>query len=56
LIEDSGGTTIFITPGVQYVTRKFIAEVAVQVPVVQNLKGNALENDFVIRAGFRIHF
>lgn len=56
VIGDSGGTTIFITPGVQYVTRKLIAEVAVQVPVVQNLNGTALENDVVIRAGFRIHF
>ncbi len=55
-IGDSGGTTIFITPGIQYVTRKLIAEVGVQVPVMQNLNGTALENDVVIRAGFRIHF
>ena len=56
LIEDSGGTTIFITPGVQYVTRKFIVEVAVQVPFVQNLRGNALETGSVIRVGFRVNF
>ena len=54
--DNSGGTTVFLTPGVQYVTRKIIVEVAIQVPVVQNLKGGALENDFTIRGGFRINF
>ncbi len=56
LVDDSGGTTVFITPGVQYATRKLIAEIAVQIPIVQNLKGNTLENDFVVHAGFRINF
>ncbi len=55
-LENSGGTTVFLTPGVQYVTRKIIAEIAVQIPVVQNLNGSALENDFMIRGGFRINF
>ena len=55
-VDASGGTTIFLTPGLQYVTRKVIAEVALQVPVVQNLNGTALENDFMIRGGFRINF
>jgi len=55
-VDASGGTTIFLTPGLQYVTRKLIAEVALQVPVVQNLNGTGLENDFMIRGGFRINF
>ncbi len=55
-LENSGGTTVFLTPGVQYVTRKIIAEIALQIPVAQNLRGNALENDFVIRGGFRVNF
>ena len=53
---DSGGTTIFIAPGIQYVTRRYILEAAVQIPVVQNLNGNALENDYVARTGFRWNF
>ena len=55
-LENSGGTTVFLTPGVQYVTRKLIAEIAIQIPVVQNLNGSTLENDFMIRGGFRINF
>ena len=55
-IRDSGGTIVFLTPGIQYATRKLIAEVALQIPLTQNLNGLAVENDFVLRGGFRIHF
>jgi hypothetical protein len=53
---NSGGTTLFLTPGLQYVTRRWIVEGGVQLPVVQNLNGLALENDYVARAGFRFNF
>ncbi|MFB3079417.1 MAG: transporter [Lysobacterales bacterium] len=53
---NSGGTTIFLAPGIQYVTRRYILEAAVQIPVVQNLNGSALENDYVARTGFRWNF
>jgi hypothetical protein len=53
---DSGGTTLFITPGLQYVTRKWIVEGGIQIPVSQNLNGTALKNDYVFTAGFRINF
>jgi hypothetical protein len=53
---NSGGTVIFVVPGIQYVTRRYILEAAVQIPVVQNLNGNALENDYVARTGFRWNF
>lgn len=53
---DSGGSTLFITPGVQYVTRKWIAEAGVQVPVRQHLNGTALRNDYVFSTGFRLNF
>ena len=53
--SDSGGTTVYLTPGVQYVTPKFILETAVQVPVYQNLNGRALETDYVFSAGFRVN-
>lgn len=52
----SGGTTLFISPGLQYVTRRWIVEGVVQLPAVQNLHGNALENDYVLRAGVRFNF
>ena len=52
---DSGGTSLFLAPGLQYVTTRWILETAVQVPVVQNLNGDALETGFILRAGFRVN-
>lgn len=53
---NSGGRTLFISPGVQYVTRKWIVEAGVQIPVQQRLNGSALETDYVFTAGFRVNF
>lgn len=53
---NSGGTTLFVSPGLQYVTKKWILEAGVQFPVVQNLNGTALKNDYILNAGFRINF
>lgn len=53
---DSNGGQLFLVPGLQYVTKRWIAEAAVQLPVVQDLNGVALENDYVVRAGFRVNF
>jgi len=52
----SGGTRFFLVPGVQYITKRWIVEVAVQLPAIQDLNGTKLENDFVVRAGFRSNF
>ena len=54
--RNSGGTTLFMVPAVQYVTKRWIVEAAVQLPVVQDLNGTALEADYVLRAGFRFNF
>jgi len=54
--RNSGGVSAFLSPGLQYATRRWIAEAIVQVPVVQNLRGSALEDDFIVRAGFRVNF
>jgi hypothetical protein len=53
---NSGGTTLFLTPGLQYVTQKWILEAAIQVPIVQHLNGTALKNDYILNAGFRVNF
>lgn len=53
---NSGGTTLLIAPGLQYVTKKWIGEAGVQVPVAQNLNGTALRNNYIVNAGFRINF
>lgn len=54
--DNSGGTTIFITPGIQYASKKLILEAAIQIPVYQDLNGTALENDYVLRTGFRVNY
>lgn len=54
--RNSGGTSIFLSPGLQYVTKRYILEGSVQLPVSQNLNGDALENDYVARVGFRWNF
>lgn len=53
---NSGGTVLNLVPGLQYATLRWIAEVAVQLPVVQNLNGSALERDFTVLAGIRVNF
>lgn len=53
---NSGGARLFLTPGIQYVTKRWIVEAAVQLPVVQDLNGTALENDYILRVGFRVNF
>ncbi len=54
--RNSGGTSIFLTPGLQYVTKRYILEGSVQLPVSQHINGDALENDYVARVGFRWNF
>lgn len=54
--SNSGGTTLFIAPGVQYITKRWIIEGAVQIPASQDLNGIALENDYIARVSVRANF
>ncbi len=53
---NSGGTSLFIAPGLQYAAKSWIAEASVQIPVVQNLGGTRLEKDYIARASLRFNF
>ncbi len=53
---NSGGFSLLVLPGLQYVTKRWIVEAGVQIPVVQDLNGTALEKDYIFRAGFRFNF
>jgi hypothetical protein len=53
---NSGGLSLFILPGLQYVTKRWIVEAGVQIPAFQDLNGMALEKDYIFRAGFRFNF
>ena len=54
--DNSGGNTWYLAPGIQYVTKRTVVEFAVQVPVVQDMNGEALENDFIATLSFRMNF
>ncbi len=47
---------LFLSTGIQYVTPKYILETAIQIPVVQNLHGNALNAGYIVSTGFRVNF
>lgn len=53
---NSGGTKLFVDLGLQYVTKTWLLEAVVQLPVMQNLNGSALEDDIAVRGGFRVNF
>jgi hypothetical protein len=53
---NSGGTTLFIAPGLQYVSKRWILETSIQIPALQDLNGLALEKDYIVRGGFRLNF
>ncbi len=53
---NSGGTTLFLVPGLQYAAERYILEAGIQIPVIQDLNGMALENDYIFRTGFRLNF
>jgi len=53
---NSGGLTWFLGPGLQYVTRLMVLEAAIQLPIVQDLNGTALENDYVGILSARMNF
>ncbi len=53
---NSGGFQLFLTPGVQYATQRWIVDLGVKIPVVSRLNGNALEPDYEILTSLRINF
>lgn len=55
-VGDSGGHTLFLSPGLQYVTKRFILESSIQIPVVQDLNSSQVETDYIAVAGIRITF
>lgn len=54
-IDDSGGHILFLSPGIQFATKRYILEASIQLPAVQNLNGSQLETDFILTAGFRVN-
>ena len=53
---NSGGTQWLLAPGLQYVSRGWIVEGTVQLPVAENPHGDAIQDDSIVRVGFRRNF
>ena len=53
---NSGGVQVFLSPGVQYAAKRWIAETAVRIPVVNDLNGAALEPDYSVITSLRFNF
>ena len=54
-INDSGGHMLFLSPGLQFATKRYILESSIQLPVVQDLNGSQVKTDFILTAGFRVN-
>ncbi|MDT8320046.1 MAG: transporter [Xanthomonadales bacterium] len=52
----SGGTQWLLAPGLQYVTRSWIVEGTLQLPVAEDPNGDAIDDDYIVRVGFRRNF
>lgn len=53
---ESSGTEWRVTPGLQYVTRRWVAEVAVELPLTDNLPDTALRDERFWHVGVRFNF
>ncbi len=53
---NTGGTQWLLAPGLQYVTRSWIVEGTVQLPLAEDPNGAAIQDDYIVRVGFRRSF
>ncbi len=56
LVDNSGGYTLFLSPGLQVASKYAVAEVSVQLPALQTLNGNQVETDVVVIGSVRLTF
>lgn len=55
-LTDSGGRVLFLAPGLQLISKRWIFEISLQVPIAQNLHGAQVEQDFIGVLSMRIPF
>lgn len=53
---NSGGFQLSVTPGIQYSTRRWIADFGVKLPLVSDLNGSALKSDYAVLTSIRVNF
>lgn len=54
--EQSGGTSLSLSPGLQYVTQRWIVEAAVTIPVANDFSDDRVRPDYSARTSLRINF
>ena len=54
--EGSSGARFSISPGVQYVTQRWIADIAATIPVKASFSGDLVEPDYSVQTSIRINF
>ena len=54
--DDSGGFALYLSPGVQWASTSWIVEAGIQIPIVQDFNGDALEADYAATLGVRYRF
>lgn len=55
-VADSGGNTVYLSPGLQIASKRFVAETSFQIPVFQDLNGSQVETDYVVITSLRVTF
>lgn len=55
-LGDTGGNVLFVSPGLQLITSRFVLEASLQLPLLQDLRGPQLERDFVGVLSVRLPF
>ncbi len=55
-VKDSGGNTLFISPGIQWASKRWILETSIQLPIIQDLNGSQLETDWTVVTSIRLTF
>jgi hypothetical protein len=55
-VADSGGSLLFLSPGLQLVTRQVIYEASLQIPVMRDLDGGQLEPNLGASLGLRVNY
>ncbi len=54
--RNSGGMAVLLTPALQFVTKRAIFEIGIQLPIMQRLNGTALRRRLAVLAGVRVNF
>lgn len=52
-VANSGGNTIYLSPGIQFVTKRSVYEFSFLYPVVQDLNGSQIETDYSLALSYR---